>query len=215
MDKRENESRVIYITHRVELLFWLVILLFFLAIITISSNMIEKSLNDYNIFMPDVDGLIVGSPVRIMGIEVGHITKIKPTNEEVFVKFMLNDKNMILPQGTVATVEFNGMAGSKSLELYLPDEKSQLINTPILSVTSPKRLHDALGLLNDMFDKLNSIIYTTSAFGNKIKTIKIPSGNKDNINDFLEYTDEIVDQANYRVEKFQHKIYEVYKDEHK
>lgn len=31
--------------------------------------------NDYTIFMNDVDGLIVGSPVRMMGIEVGHITK--------------------------------------------------------------------------------------------------------------------------------------------
>ena len=216
MNKREKESRVIYITHRVELLFWLVIIFILLSICTISSSIIEKKLNDYNIFMPDVDGLIVGSPVRIMGIEVGHITRIKPTNEEVFVKFMLNDKDMELPQGTVATVEFNGMAGSKSLELYLPDGSSYIEKTsPMLTVSSPKRLHDALGLLNDMFDKLNSIIYTTSAFGNKIKTIELPTGSSDDINDFLEYTDEIVNQANYRAEKFQRKIYEVYKDDNK
>lgn len=216
MGKRENESRVIYITHRAELLFWLIILFIVISIFTIASSVIEKSLNDYNIFMPDVDGLIVGSPVRIMGIEVGHITKIKPTNEEVFVKFMLNDKNMELPQGTVATVEFNGMAGSKSLELYLPEQTSLLEkNSPMLSVASPKRLHDALGLLNDMFDKLNSIIYTTSAFGNKIKTIQLPSGNTGDINEFLEYTDDMVDQANTRAEKLQRKLYEVYKDENK
>ena len=106
--------------------------------------------------MSDVDGLIVGSPVRMMGIEVGHITKIKPTNEEVFVKFILTDKNMQLPQGTIATVEFSGMAGSKSLELYLPNQ-STYINTdvPILEVDPPKRLHDAMGLLNEMFDKIN------------------------------------------------------------
>ena len=215
MNKREKDSRVIYITHRAELLFWLVVLLFIVAIFTISSNILEKSLNDYNIFMPDVDGLIVGSPVRMMGIEVGHITKIKPTNEEVFVKFMLNDKNMILPQGTVATVEFNGMAGSKSLELYLPNDKSKLENSPILSVASPKRLHDALGLLNDMFDKLNSIIYTTSAFGNKIKTIQLPTNTAGDIDEFIDYTNDMVDQANERAEKLQKKLYEVYKDDNK
>ena len=70
--------------------------------------------------MPDVDGLIVGSPVRMMGIEVGHVTKIKPIKDEVFVRFIITEKDLKIPQGTVATVEFSGMAGSKSLNcIYL------------------------------------------------------------------------------------------------
>ena len=99
----------------------------------------------------------------MMGIEVGHITKIKPTNEEVYVKFIIPDKSIAIPQGTVATVEFSGMAGSKSLELYLPEKQTYINNdVPILAVNPPKRLHDAMGLLNEMFDKINAIIFTLS-----------------------------------------------------
>ena len=32
--------------------------------------------------MPDVDGLIVGSPVNLMGIPVGYVTKTKIINDD-------------------------------------------------------------------------------------------------------------------------------------
>ena len=161
-----------------------------------------------DLVMPDVDGLIVGSPVRMMGIEVGHVTKIKPTNEEVFVKFILTDDSVKIPQGTVATVEFSGMAGSKSLELYLPDKTTYIEkNTPILTVEPPKRLHDALGLLNDMFDKLGAIIYTSSSFGEKLKHIDLQTGgNSGNVEEFLDYADKMVDDSNKRAEDFGKKL---------
>ena len=169
MSKEKKEKNTIYITHSGELLFWLVVILIVTAFSTFHHINKVKSDNNYNIYLPDVDGLIVGSPVRMMGIEVGHITKIKPTNEEVYVKFIIPDKSIEIPQGTVATVEFSGMAGSKSLELYLPD-KQTFINkdVPIIAVNPPKRLHDAMGLLNDMFDKFNAIIYTFNILNRNI-----------------------------------------------
>lgn len=203
----ERENKTFYITHKGEFLVWLIILFFIVSFSTISYMRHEKSVNDYNIFMPDVDGLIVGSPVRMMGIEVGHVTKIKPTNEEVFVKFMLDDKNMQLPQGTFATVEFSGMAGSKSLELYLPDKTTYVDSTtPMLAVNSPKRLHDALGLLNDMFDKIGSIIYTSSSFSEKLKFIDIQTGGSQNAKEFLDYTDKLLDDSNKKAEDFGRKF---------
>ena len=166
-----------------------------------------KTDNNYNIYLPDVDGLIVGSPVRMMGIEVGHITKIKPTNEEVFVKFIIPDKSIVIPQGTVATVEFSGMAGSKSLELYLPD-KQTFINkdVPILAVNPPKRLHDAMGLLNEMFDKINAIIYTSSSFGQKVKNIDLPTTENQDANAFVNYADKMLDDANKRAVDLENKL---------
>ena len=117
MKGNDREQKIFYITHAGELLVWLIIVLFFVSITSTSFVFKEKhDENDYQIFLQDVDGLIVGSPVRMMGIEVGHITKIKPTNEEVYVKFVLTNKEVYIPQGTAATVEFSGMAGSKSLE---------------------------------------------------------------------------------------------------
>ncbi len=203
----KKDRNTLYITHRAELLIWLIILLVVILVSNFFYMRNIKTANDYNIYMQDVDGLIVGSPVRMMGIEVGHVTKIKPTNEEVYIKFVITDENITVPQGTVATVEFSGMAGSKSLELYLPDDKAYIDkNTPILTVNPPKRLHDALGLLNDMFDKLNSIIYTSSSFGKKIKFMEIKSGNDEDVQKFLDYSNELLDDANKKAEDFGKKI---------
>lgn len=204
----KKDRNTIYVTHSAELLVWLVILLIIISLSTVFYIKKQKDANDYNIYMQDVDGLIVGSPVRMMGIEVGHVTKIKPTNEEVYIKFIITDKNITIPQGTKATVEFSGMAGSKSLELYLPDNNDYIDKTtPILTVDPPKRLHDALGLLNDMFDKLNAIIYTSSSFGKKIKFLDIPKTHGDeDIEGFLNYSNKLLDDANKRAEDFGRKI---------
>ena len=207
MTKEKKEKNTVYITHSGELLFWLVVILIITAFSTFNYINKVKTDNNYNIYLPDVDGLIVGSPVRMMGIEVGHITKIKPTNGEVFVKFIIPDKSIIIPQGTVATVEFSGMAGSKSLELYLPD-KQTFINkdVPILAVNPPKRLHDAMGLLNEMFDKFNAIIYTSSSFGQKVKQIDMPAENAQDAGSFVNYADKMVDQANKKAVDLEKKL---------
>lgn len=207
MSKAKKENNTIYITHSGELLFWLVIILVITAFSTFNYINKIKTDNNYNIYLPDVDGLIVGSPVRMMGIEVGHITKIKPTNEEVYVKFIIPDKSITIPQGTVATVEFSGMAGSKSLELYLPEKQTYINNdVPILAVNPPKRLHDAMGLLNEMFDKINAIIFTSSSFGQKVKQINLPSGNTQDIGSFVNYADKMVDDANKKALDLENKL---------
>ena len=77
----KKERNTFYITHSGELLIWLIVILVIVSISTVIYSKNIQTDNDYTIFMNDVDGLIVGSPVRMMGIEVGHITKIKPTNE--------------------------------------------------------------------------------------------------------------------------------------
>ena len=204
-DKKNRD--VFYITHKGELLIWLIIILIGISVFSIFYSKNIQDDNDYTIFMDDVDGLIVGSPVRMMGIEVGHITKIKPTNTEIYVKFIIDDKNIILPQGSVATVEFSGMAGSKSLELYLPDKTTYIDkNVPLLSVEQPKRLHDAASLLNEMFDKINSIIYMTSSFNNKIKRMNIDVDTKAGITDFIDYADDIVSTSNTKVLQINKKL---------
>lgn len=197
-----EEKKVFYITHSGEFLFWLIIILIFVAVSSLGLIFKEKNdENDYQIFLQDVDGLIVGSPVRMMGIEVGYVTKIKPTKDEVYVKFILTNPDVYIPQGSAVTVEFSGMAGSKSLEIYLP-EKGDYIDktTPILEVEPPKRLHDSLSLLNNMFKKIGSIMYTTSDFGAKLKSENLnPSsfmGSKPNMKNFIDYSNKFLDDSN-------------------
>lgn len=202
MNNDFNKQKVFKITHSGEFLIWLIVVLFFVAISSVGLIFKENNdENDYQIFLQDVDGLIVGSPVRMMGIEVGHITKIQPTKDEVYVKFILTDPNVYIPQGSSVTVEFTGLAGSKSLELYLPQKNENIdSSTPLITVESPKRLHDAMSLLNDMFKKLGSIIYTTSDFGTKLQEKNITPNqfinNNTNINDFLKYSDTFLNDSN-------------------
>ena len=208
----EKDKNVFYITHSGEALFWLIIILVISALFFFMHLFKPHSDNEYNIFMPDVDGLIVGSPVRTMGIEVGHVTDIKPVKDEVFIKFIITDKTIKLPQGTIATVEFSGMAGSKSLELYLPDKDTYIDSTvPILAASSPKRLSDAAGLLNEMFKKIGNIIAVSSRFGAKLSTIDFPEGKKGNINnakEFIQFADDLIEKQQMRVDDLGSKLNE-------
>ena len=112
-EKKNKENNVFYVTHSWELLFCLLIILIIVFVSTVTYISREKNdTNDYQVFLQDVDGLIVGSPVRMMGIEVGHVTKIKPLKDEVYVKFILTNPDVYIPQGTAVTVEFSVMAGS-------------------------------------------------------------------------------------------------------
>ena len=201
--KKLNENRKIFkITHSGEFLFWLLIIFIFVSTSSMGFMFKERhDENDYQVFLQDVDGLIVGSPVRMMGIEVGHVTKIKPLKDEMYVKFVLTNPDVYIPQGTAVTVEFTGMAGSKSLELYLPQKGDYIDKSPpLIIVESPKRLHDAMSLLNDMFKKLGSIIYTTSNFGTKLQEKDLMPqqfvGTTTNLNEFLEYSDKFLDDSN-------------------
>ena len=158
-----------------ELAVWLLILCFVVAGIRIYFYNREKNLVTYQIFMPDVDGIIVGSPVKFMGVQVGYIERVKIVSNDVYLKIVITDKDVELPKGSIATVEFNGMGGSKSLEVY-PPTKESLAADKLIVVQNPKRLHDSLGLLNDMFDKIGSITSRLSFFAKETNGADLSKG---------------------------------------
>ena len=154
---------------------WFLILCAVVAGIKIHHYHKEKELVTYQLFMPDVDGLIAGSPVKFMGVQVGYIEKVKIVANHVYLKIVITDKDVVLPKGSIATVEFNGMGGSKSLEIYPPTDES-IASNKLIVVQNPKRLHDSLGLLNDMFDKLGSITTKLSFFARETGAVDISKG---------------------------------------
>lgn len=158
-----------------EFIIWFVILCFCVAGIKLYQRHEAKKLVTYQIFLPDVDGLIVGSPVKFSGVEVGYIDRIKILSDRVYLKFVISKKDFRLPKGAIATVEFTGMGGSKSLEIYPPTEES-LASGKIILTEDPVRLSDSLSLLNDMFSKINSIIVKTSTFANETGIFDIKKG---------------------------------------
>lgn len=169
-----------------------------------------KKLPSYQIFMPDVDGMIVGSPVKLMGVQVGYIKSIKIIGNNVYLRFVITEEDITLPKGVIATVEFNGLGGSKSLELYPPDKNE---NTDrLIVVQSPKRLHDSLGLLNDMFGKIGSITAKLSHFADKMgmvdETDEILNIQPDNIGKGIRQTDDFVDNMIKNRNEFQNRLKE-------
>ena len=122
----------------VEAIIWfsiLCVIVFSIRAYNIKNYKAEKQ---YQIFISDVDGLIIGSPVKYMGVQVGYVSYIKLLTNEVYVKFLITNKDVSLPKGVVANVEFNGMGGTKSLELYPPtpqDLKTEkIINIDVVNV---------------------------------------------------------------------------------
>ena len=131
------------------------------------------------------------------------------SKKDVYVKIVITDKGVTLPKGSVATVEFNGMGGSKSLEVYPPSQESLAINKLIV-VQPPTRLNDAMGLLSEMFDKIGSITTRMSVFAKETGMDEGDTGiNLDeiqsNMNIFDTMMKEVSDIKNKGVENEQRK----------
>ncbi len=191
----------------IEMAIWFLILCFAVTGIKFYIYKKSKESNSYQIFLPDVDGLIVGSPVKFMGVEVGYVDTVKIVANDVYVKF-ITDKNVKLPKGSIVTVEFSGMGGSKSLEIYPPTEES-IASKKIIVVQDPKRLHDSLGLLNDMFDKLGSITNKMSFFAKEADEVlhdQARLNNAHNVEANIDMFDGWIDDAVVRRKEFINKI---------
>lgn len=188
MKKLEDIHKYIWIEFGI----WFLILCFVVGGIRFFNYHKARELVTYQLFMPDVDGMIVGSPVKFMGVQVGYVDKIKIVSNNVYLKIVITAKDVTLPKGSVATVEFNGMGGSKSLEIYPPNEES-LASKKLLVVQEPRRLNDSLSLLADMFNKIDSITLKMSFFANETGIVDFKKGIKlDGIQGNMDLLDKII-----------------------
>ncbi len=105
----------------IEIAIWSAILsVIFTGIIFVYSKIFVEP-NIYTIQFKDIDGITKGSPVRFMGLNVGYVTNLKSRNKYVNVSILITRKNMKIPNGTLARVEFYGLGASKSIELMPPE----------------------------------------------------------------------------------------------
>lgn len=186
----------------IEVLIWLLVITIGVGVYKYNAAKSQKELKTYQLFLQDVDGLIVGSPVRMMGVPVGYISNIKVVQDYVYVKFAITQENFNIPKGAIATVEFNGMGGSKSLELYPPDEISKAEGN-LIAIKQTNRLSSALGLLDDMFDKLGSIMVSCETFNDRLAEI-MPAAKNISQNPVKD-TDVSVNQIGNLVERLNNK----------
>lgn len=154
----------------IEFAIWLIIVACIVVGIRYHNYKQLKHFKSYQIFISDVDGLIVGSPVRFLGVQIGHVTKIQIVSSNVYVKFIITEKNLVLPKGSIATVEGAGLGGSKSLEIYPPDE--DMVSDKIIVSKDPTRLGKVMSLFNDIFKELDSIISSFNYASQKLEAEK-------------------------------------------
>lgn len=168
----------------------------------------KKNFYTYQIFLPDVDGLINGSPVRYMGIQIGYVNQVDIVGDDVYVRFIVTQKDMDIPKGTVATVEFAGLGGSKSLELYPSAKKNKTASDMLIIPEKPKRIHDSLSVFNGMFENVAGIAYTISNFMNEVGIIKNQATNGSSIDfeQMLNRSNDWIDDANKQCVRFGAKI---------
>lgn len=187
----------------IEFAIWLLVLFFVVAGVRVYHYKSAKKLVTYQIFISDAAGLIVGSPVKFLGVPIGYVSKIKIVSNNVYLKIVITQKDFKLPKGAIATVEFNGMGGSKSLEIYPPTEES-LLSGKILLVENPRRLSDATSLLADMFGKIDSIITRVSFFARETGVVDFENGiDTEGIEENMNTADELIKKVKNKELKFE------------
>lgn len=193
----------------IEFFIWLLILCFVIGGIRVYHYKKTKELKTYQIFMPDVDGMIVGSPVKFMGVQVGHVNKINIVNNTVYVKFVITEKDVTIPQGSIATVEFNGLGGSKSLEITQPTQET-LDSKQFIVINQPKRLNASITLLNEMFDKIGAIGTRSAYFMNQFEeeTKDVKNINPAIITNEINKVNDVLDRMEKNNKDFKHRIKE-------
>lgn len=192
---------------RIEILIWIIAILLLCLGFSVHYRNSLKQYETHKIFLADVDGLIVGSPVKLMGVQVGYISRIKIVGDNVYLRFIIKDKDLHLPWGTTATVEFSGMAGARSLELYPPTEGDKEQNTDYIKVMNPTRLSESARMLYQMYNKFMDICFGMSLFGNKLKTIELPKSSESvDFSDAIDSANKALEDANNKVIILQEKI---------
>lgn len=152
-----------YLSLIIEVCLWF---FFIVAIImgTFLYNHIKlKEKHSYHVFFSDTNGIRNGSPVKIMGNEIGYVSNVKVINsDEIFISFVITKPEISLPAGTLAKVESTGLVGSRSLELYPPEAKV-LKPDELLTGVNPKRVQGAF----ESSTQIAQVLYNASSNINK------------------------------------------------
>ena len=156
-----------------EILIWLLILSGSLFFFIYNASIKENVKNTYYIFFDDVDGLVKGSPVRLMGINIGYVKDVKIFDNKVFTSFVVTKENITVPRKTEATIEFYGLGGSTSLELNPHHKKMQEKEEEIIP-SSTYRIQDfwdgqelVSNVMIDIYGGIGRTIHATGLIENK------------------------------------------------
>lgn len=157
----------------IEIIVWLLIISGGLFCFIYKTAVKDNAQNTYYIFFDDVDGLVKGSPVRLMGINIGYVRDVKIFDNKVFVSLLVTKDNVKIPKCATATIEFYGLGGSTSLELN-PSTASETENREEIIPSESYRVQDfwdgqklVANVMIDIYGGIGRTIQATGLINNK------------------------------------------------
>ena len=156
----------------IEALIWLLAIISLIIGCFLYNHIKLKEKHSYHVFFNDTNGIRNGSPVKIMGNEIGYVSNVNViNNNEVFISFVVTEPNISIPAGTFANIESTGLVGSRSLELYPPTKETQKSEDLIIP-QNPARVQGAF--TNSV--RVAEVLYSASSGVNKaVDFKKIPT----------------------------------------
>lgn len=131
----------------------------------------------YTVSFKDIDGLGIGSPVKLMGLQIGNVTKLEMLDSEIYVTFRNMHREIKVPEGSTATVSFTGLAGSKSLEI-LPPEHSLIKKDNMFQTIEPVRINSVFEVQISIFENILEFTRGILAFVTKQNSDSLQSSSK-------------------------------------
>ena len=135
-----------------EIIIWLVAI-YFIAQVTISTFYPQLTeYREYTVKLNDIDGLIVGSPVRLMGMQIGTVSKITYNEDKILLTMRIRKKGVNLPPSTTFTIEGASLGGNRSIELIPHEDQSE----EHISINEHKRMISMIKDANEAIDDMIS-----------------------------------------------------------
>jgi len=111
-------------TARVGLLTWITIAATVGGLGWLTQLGTERAGYPLQIVFPDVNGLLPGANVLLMGVRVGRVKQITPRRHDVLVDLWITDPAVGILQGSRFKILNKGIIGEKNLEIFPPDDET-------------------------------------------------------------------------------------------
>ena len=102
-----------------------------------------------------IDGLVVGSPVRLAGIDIGIVDQVSLTDSQrAEITIIIYDSDFLIPTDTAAVIETDGLFGEKYVELHPGGELEAFVSGQRISYSQDSVVLETL--LNQVVARANS-----------------------------------------------------------
>ncbi|MNX69750.1 mce related protein [compost metagenome] len=107
----------------------------------------------------DVDGLLPGANVLLMGVKVGRVAAVNPEERLVMVDAEISDRKTRIFEGSRFKILSKGIIGEKTLEIFPPEELTSetLAHDATVYGTNPARLDVAIEQANKALRSLRDL----------------------------------------------------------